>query len=188
MKLREKKIVAKEILVFAVLTIVIPIIYFSLDLYDKNIKKSNAETSIKIKNISAEIKIKADSLDNLQTTFNVTEAFKIEKPLGKFDENGQQKFNLNTENQISDEYGIKNEIDIKKDSLKCVSLKNQILKLNEQRKIVESQLDNNIDLKSSLKKALLIILILAYPLRFLIMSTIWSLKILNRKEGSNYIY
>jgi hypothetical protein len=183
MKLTQKKILAKEILVFAVIIIVSSIICFSFDLYDKNIRKSNAEISIKIRNINNEIKIKADLVNNLRSPLDLTGALKILRPWEKFDENEKPKFNPNKEYEIYDEYGIKKKIYAKKDSLMSISFKNQILKLAEQRKILESQVINNIDLKGSIKKSIIILLILLYPLRFLIIGIIWSMKILKRKEN-----
>lgn len=183
MKLTQKKILAKEILVFSFVIIVSSIIYFSFDLYDKNIKKSNTAISINIRKTHSEIKIKADSLNILRSPLNLTEALKILKPWEKYEKNGKPKFNATKEYEIYDEYGIIKKIDPKKDSLMSVSLKNKILRLAEQRKILESQLTSNIDLKASIKKSIIILLVLAYPLRFLIIGTIWSIKILKRKEN-----
>jgi hypothetical protein len=183
MKLKQKKILAKEILVFAVIIIVSSIIYFAFNLYDQNIRKCNTEISIKIRNISSEIEIKADSLNNLRSPLNLTEALKILKPWEKFDEDGKPRFNPNKEYEIYDEYGIKKKINPKKDSLMSVSLKNQLLKLAEQRKILESQIVSKIDLKGRIKESIMILFILAYPLRFLIIGIIWSMKILKRKEN-----
>lgn len=183
MKLKYKKLIAKEILVVVVVVIVSLIVYLAFELYDRNIRKDNAEMSIKIENISSEIQIKTDSLNNFRSPLDLTEALKILKPWGKFDRNGKPKFNPNKTYEIYDEFGIKKKVNPKKDSLKSIILKKQILKLGKQRKLFESQLISNIDLKSSIQKSIILLLLLAYPVRFLILGAVWSIKVLKRMEN-----
>jgi hypothetical protein len=183
MRLKLKKILAKEILVFAVIIIVSSIIYFSFELYERNARKSNAEITIKIKNTNKEIKNRTDSIQNLRSPLNLTEALKILKPWEKFDKNRKPKFNQSKPYEIDDEYGIKKKINPKKDSLKSIVFKNQILKLAKENKTLESQLVKDLNLESSYKKIIIILLILAYPIRLLIFGIIWSIRIVKRKEN-----
>lgn len=183
MKLQKKKILAKEILLFGGVIIVSSIVWFSFHIYNKNIKKSNTEILIEIRKINGEIRIKTDSLNNLRSPLDLTEALKIVKPYDKFDKNGKTKYNPNKTLEIYAEYGIKIKIDPKKDSLMGVSFKNQIWKLANQRKLLELQLVSDIDVEKSIKNSIIILLIMAYPLRFLIIGAIWSMKILKMKEN-----
>ena len=88
MKLTHKKNIAKEVIVFATLLIVSSVIYFSIKFYDKSIRKTNAEISIKIRNIDREIKIITDSI---QGSIDLKGAIGILKPWEQYSLKDKQK-------------------------------------------------------------------------------------------------
>ncbi len=186
MKLIQKKIIAKELLVFVTLLILSSVIYFSFEFYDKSIRKTNAEISIKIRKIDREIKFITDSI---QGSTDLKGAIGILKPWELYSLNVKQK--IPTYSEVTKRLQKDNSftppddailLNPKKDSLNNVILVNQILKIGKQRNILESHLISNIDTNQSIKNSIIILLILVYPIRFLILGIIWSVKILKKNE------
>lgn len=182
MKLSRKKIIAKEILILTSILITSVIGYIIIVNLENYTKNKNADIVLKIEKIGQNVNAKMDSIESLYPRIDLSEIISELKPWEKFNENGKPRFDTNKPYIIldSDFYKKFPEITkkLKNDSLKGLSLKKNVVNLINKRKILESQIIKNYDITLTLEYLIGCLLILAYPLRLIILAVIWSIKII----------
>ena len=182
MKLSRKKIIAKEILIITFILITCAIVYIiSLNL-ENFAKNKNAAISKKIDNIGQTVNKKLHLIENLNPRIDLNDISSDLKPWQTFNRNGKPRFDATKPYIILDSDFYKKFPKIterlRKDSIKGISLKKNIIDLIKKRKILESQITKNYDISLTMKYFICCLLILAYPLRLIILGVIWSIKII----------
>ena len=202
MTLKNKKIIAREILIIVLTTLISLLSYIGLSLYNNHSEKVATKVIPEIQQIQKLINFKQQKVNGLQNEFEEIIELK-KKPWQKNnvaeddDQNSKPKFDPNKPYKIVEEKDIskskRRSIDLsgvdellksenRKYSIKIKALNSEIVKLKKRKKVLTSQLLNYYDTEKITKRILLLLLIIFYPVRLIFIGTIWSIKVLKKSN------